>query len=360
MGDTIEDRYRVVRPIGVGGMGHVFLVDHIRLQKQLALKILSPEVLALDGGEAQKARFLLEARAASRLQHPGIVEVIDFGSTTSGLPFIVMEYLSGEDLAERLDRDGAMEWAPACALIVQVLEALEAAHAHGVVHRDIKPENCFLSRAVSGSETVKLVDFGIAKVLTEVSGAGPLTQRGELLGTPQYMSPEQALGRAIDERSDVYAVGILLYEVLSGTPPFDEGTPMEVLTHQITKPPPPLRERAPGRAIPEQALGVIAKALAKEPADRYESARAMIEALHDAAASASVSAAHSLADSVAEPLQSASVPTPILEAPPEPGRSHLPWVAAIALGVAAATGLAAWVLIGDSTSNDPATAAESR
>lgn len=342
VGDTIEERYRVVRPIGVGGMGHVFLVDHVRLQKQLALKVLSPEVLELEGGEAQKARFLREARAASRLQHPGIVEVIDFGSTKAGLPFIVMEYLSGEDLADRLDRTGPMTWPQAKGFIVQVLEALAVAHAHGVVHRDIKPENCFLSRSAAGTETVKLVDFGIAKVLTEVAGAGPLTQRGELLGTPQYMSPEQALGRAVDSRSDVYAVGVLLYELLSGAPPFDHGTPMEVLTNQITTPPPPLAERVPGLVLPPGAVELIDRALAKEPDDRYESAAAMIEALHRVDAPP---APGPVSEEVA-PISSSSGPAVAVPTPAPTQRTV--WVVVAAIGIAAVLGVAAWALLGAS------------
>jgi len=316
-------------------MGHVFLVEQVRLQKQLALKILSPEVLALTGGESQKARFLREARASSRLQHPGIVEVIDFGSTEGGLPFIVMEYLSGEDLAERLDRAGPMQWSDAKNLIVQVLEALEVAHEHGVVHRDIKPENCFLSRSGS-TETVKLVDFGIAKLLTEVGGAGPLTQRGELLGTPQYMSPEQALGRPVDNRSDVYAVGVLLYELLSGMPPFDDGTPMEVLTNQITTPPPPLAERA--LALPQGAAEVVATALAKEPGDRYPSVRAMIDAIERVGTT-----------KAPPPPEDETGPSSSFQAMPPTApqkSSSAVWVLVAVLGLAAIAGVAVWALSG--------------
>lgn len=283
VGDMIEGRYRIVRPIGVGGMGHVFLVDHVRLQKQLALKVLSPQVL-VENGEGQKARFLNEARAASRLQHPAIVEVTDFGETKSGLPFIVMEYLQGEELADRLFRGETMTWPEVRDVIVQVLDALAVAHAHGVVHRDIKPENCFISVAPdTGARTLKLLDFGIAKVLTETDGAVVVTQRGELLGTPQYMSPEQAIGKPVDNRSDIYAVGILLYELLAGTPPFDEGTPMEVLTKQITAPPPPLLERlAPEAGVPAAVHQIVSRALAKDPQDRFATVEAMAQALHDA------------------------------------------------------------------------------
>ena len=279
--DVIEDRYRIVRPIGVGGMGHVFLAHHVRLDKPVAIKVLSPEVLVHGDGMAQKRRFLIEGRAASRLEHPGIVDVTDFGTTESGLPFMAMEYLEGEDLSDRICRGDILSWEESLGLILEVLEALAAAHDQGVVHRDVKPENCFVAVSpTTGEAKLKLLDFGIAKVITDVDDTIPVTQRGELLGTPQYMSPEQALGEPVDVRSDIYAVGVLLYELTTGEPPFNQGTPMEVVAHQIKTPPPPLFERVyPDIGVPAGADAVLAKALAKDPADRYPDANAMADAL---------------------------------------------------------------------------------
>ncbi len=273
-------------------MGHVFLAEHTTLQKQVALKILSPQMAVL--GEDQAARFLREARAGSRLSHPGIVEINDFGTTESGLPFFAMELLEGEDLGYRLDRDEQLPWPLARELTLQILDALSAAHAKGVIHRDLKPENCFLTEDPSGAERLKLVDFGIAKLLSEPE-AKTLTQDGRILGTPHYMSPEQAVGKEIDARADVYACAIILFEMLTGRPPFNEGPAMAILSQHLTQPPPTLREVDSTLDIPERLEAIIAKGLAKEPEDRFASAEEFSAVLRAADDPGAVRPAHSWA-----------------------------------------------------------------
>lgn len=280
-GDVVAQRYRIERSLGAGGMGHVFLAEHTALQKLVALKILSPQVAVL--GDEQTARFLREARAGSRLSHPGIVEINDFGITESGLPFFVMEYLEGEDLGHRLDRDEQLPWPLARDLMLQILDALSVAHAKGVIHRDLKPENCFLTKGPNGEERLKLVDFGIAKLLSEVD-AKTLTQDGRILGTPHYMAPEQAIGKQIDVRADIYASTIILFELLTGRPPFNEGPAMAILSQHLTQPPPSLREVDSNIDVPEPLEAIIAKGLAKDPEERFASAdefSAALRAIHE-------------------------------------------------------------------------------
>ncbi len=265
-------------------MGHVFVAEHTALQKRVALKILAPQMVAL--GDEQSERFLREARAGSRLSHPGIVEINDFGTTDTGLPFFAMELLEGEDLGDRLDRDERLAWPVARDLTLQMLDALSAAHAEGVVHRDLKPENCFLTQDPSGAERLKLVDFGIAKLLSEPN-ATTLTADGRILGTPHYMAPEQAIGKDIDARADVYASTIILFEMLTGQPPFNEGSVMEILSQHLSQPPPSLREAGSPIDIPDQLEAIVAKGLAKAPEERFASVdefAAALRALTDEAA----------------------------------------------------------------------------
>ena len=270
-GDIVGERYEVVRSLGEGGMGRVFLAIHRTLNKEVALKVLDPQMAQ---SEEQASRFLREARAAAQLKHRNIVETTDFGSTAQGLPFFAMEYLDGEDLAQCLARRRKLPWDEAQALLGDILDGLEAAHAAGVVHRDLKPENCFLIKGQDeGRPRVKLVDFGIAKLLTEPE-AGRLTNDGRILGTPQYMSPEQAIGRQVDARSDLYACGVLLFEMLTGTLPFSKGSTMAILSRQITQAPPKLRERIDTLPHLEGFEAIVARALEKKADDRYPSAAA--------------------------------------------------------------------------------------
>jgi len=274
-------RYRVLRPLGSGGMAHVLLAEHTELGRRVALKILDP-MLAVRG-PALARRFVREARAASNIQHPNIVDIVDFGATDEGLPFFAMEYLEGEDLGELIEREGAQDWPATREIALQLCSALTAVHEHGLVHRDLKPANVFVTeRSSAGGPVLKLLDFGIAKSLDE-GETQSLTATGSILGTPQYMSPEQALERNVDVRSDVYSLGVLLFELLAGAPPFHDVGAMALAAHHITVAAPSLRERAPAPdAIPPAIIDLVAQMLAKSPDDRPRSIEAVADELRGA------------------------------------------------------------------------------
>ena len=266
VGALIDGRYQIDGVLGEGGMGTVYRVRHTALERALAMKVLRAD-LAQDGELA--ARFLQEAQATASIKHPGIVQITDFGRLPDGRPYFVMELLNGQTLAQALRVGGPLPSALGARVAVQVAEALGAAHDAGVIHRDLKPENIFLlGNPTHGQIETRVVDFGAAVVL----GKSRLTKKGIVFGTPHYMSPEQAAGRAIDHRVDVYALGIILYEMFTGRVPFEGDTYMGVLTQHMFAVPTP-----PSQLKPELAreLGVLEpitlRALEKEPAARYGS-----------------------------------------------------------------------------------------
>jgi eukaryotic-like serine/threonine-protein kinase len=215
-GSVIGRKYRLESLLGEGGMGSVWRAFNVQLEVPVAIKVLRADLAASELGE----RLRVEARAAAKLVHPSIVRVFDIGDTETGDPFIVMELLNGESLGDRLEREESLSPQVALQLLLPIAEALALAHSRGVVHRDLKPDNIFLA-AEGGGVQPKLLDFGIAKLITNLDGAPTLTQTGTLLGSPDYMSPEQAYGRAdIDQRSDVWAFCVVLYETLAGIAPF--------------------------------------------------------------------------------------------------------------------------------------------
>ena len=274
VGEVIADRYRIERLLGRGGMGVVYLAQHVVLEKRVAIKLL-PTRLARTPELFE--RFLQEAKAASRIGHENVVDVIDFGATPDYAPFFVMEYLDGRDLADALRQDGPFPWERACAVGRQVCDGLEAAHAHKIAHRDLKPANVFLVERGGRPDLVKVLDFGVAKVLDGAEER--LTRAGTVLGTPAYMAPEQAREDAADHRVDVYALGCILYELLTGTIPFDAPTAMGIFSKHLFDPPEPLRVRAPARGIPAPVEEVVLRAMAKEPGERFPTMAEMSRAL---------------------------------------------------------------------------------
>lgn len=261
---VLNDRYRLLEPIGDGGMGRVFAAEHVTLGKRVAIKVLREEQ---SREQANVERFLQEAQAASMIDHPNVVDITDFGQTPQGSVFFVMEFLEGEELAVLMHREHRVDWPRVQRIAVQVARGLHAAHQAGVIHRDMKPANIFLSRIADGSEQVKLLDFGIAKLRRQ--GKRPLTGQGSVFGTARYMSPEQAEGREVDLRADVYALGVILYELLTGVPPFEGDNFMQVAQRHISDPVTPPRELAPEACIPEAVNDLVMKALEKDPAKRY-------------------------------------------------------------------------------------------
>jgi len=263
--DVLSGRYRLGAPLGSGGTGQVYAAEHLRTGRPCAIKFLSDDAAA-DPDAVE--RFSREARILGGLQHRSIVSILDFSEAEDGRPYLVMEQLEGEDLAARLDRVGALPWHTICQLFRQLCGALREAHSHGVLHRDVKPSNIFLTRDPEGTERAVLLDFGLAKkhALDEPT----LTRTGTIMGTPAYMSPEQARGRPVDERTDVYSLAAVLYQMLSGKAPFWGSTFTEVLAQVLADPPARLapRQRDP---LPAHLDAVIQVAMAKEPGMRHGS-----------------------------------------------------------------------------------------
>ena len=273
---VIADRYRLLALLGEGGMGAVYKAEHIRMGKALALKILRPD-FARDEGAVE--RFRAEAQIVSRLSHPHTIAVFDFGEIEDGSGFyLAMEYVPGKDLAALLREGGRLSEARVARIGAQILGSLAEAHDAGIVHRDIKPGNVMLMPTRSGEDFVKVLDFGIAKLRDDGAAAAiTTTTAGAIVGTPNYLAPEQARGEAIDGRSDLYAVGCLLYELASGRPPFQAPTAMAVVSAHLQQQPPPLTETAPG--VSRRLAEVIHRALAKKPGDRFATADEMGDAL---------------------------------------------------------------------------------
>jgi serine/threonine-protein kinase len=272
-GDIIADRYRVVAPIGRGAMGTVYRAEHVQISKVVAIKLLHPE---LQQNPENVARFHREAESASRLNHPNTVHVFDFGRTKSGSLYLVMEYVDGEDLAKVLEKDGPMPFGRVAYLCAQVAGSVEDAHAAGIVHRDLKPENIVIAEGRDG-ETAKVLDFGLAK-LFEGTVEAQVTSAGTIVGTPYYMSPEQIQGQDLDGRSDVYAIGAIMYECVVGKPPFEAPNPVGVLSKHLSEEPLRPSARSP-LSVPTEADAIILRCLEKDPDSRYQTAEEIRQAL---------------------------------------------------------------------------------
>ncbi len=268
IGTTLDGRYRILRAIGEGGMGVVYEAEHVLIEKRVAIKVLResftrrPDVVE---------RFRQEAKSASRIGHPNIVDVSDFGETPARSSYIVMEMLHGEDLADVLSRECALAPARATMIVYQVGKALGAAHRKNIIHRDLKPENIYLIEREGQQDFVKVVDFGVAKMSDiETLGGRKLTRTGMIFGTPEYMSPEHAGGKSLDHRVDIYALGIILYELLTGRVPFEGDNFMEVLSKHGHDTVPDLRSVNPGTRVSPELSRVVARALEKDPGRRYQ------------------------------------------------------------------------------------------
>ena len=283
VGRTLPGGYRVTHMVGVGGMGRVYCAEQVALGRTVAVKVVHPH---LAGDELAAARFLNEARTASRLSHPNSVAIFDFGRTEQGQPYIVMEYLRGRDLARVAHDEGPLTMQRVTGVLRQTLAALEEAHAMGIVHRDLKPDNIVLEPLRSGLDFVKVVDFGLAKILEDTpappGGRGALTRPGLVCGTPEYMSPEQGRGDALDGRADLYSLGIVLFELLTGQMPFSGDTATKTLLMQLSDPAPDPRNVAPDRGIPEAYAALTLRALSKAREDRFQTAREFADALEQA------------------------------------------------------------------------------
>ena len=279
-GTLLDGRYEILRPLGTGGMGTVYLARHRQMDRLSAVKVLHP---SLAGDREALDRFAHEARNASRISHPNVCAVYDFGNTPGGGGYLAMEFVEGRTLGAVLREQGALLPYRTASLVGDIAAGLDAAHRLGIVHRDLKPDNIMVLTA-HGRETVKLVDFGIAKAL-----AGDLqrevTAPGVVVGTPDYMAPEQFAGDPSDQRGDLYSLAVIAFRMLTGALPFAGATARETLTARLTSPPRSLEDAAPDRPLPVELQGVMDRALARRPEDRFPSAVAFAAAF-DAALSA--------------------------------------------------------------------------
>ena len=278
IGRDIAGQFKILEKIGSGGMGAVYKAEQPEMRRFVAVKILHPRYLSRPD---LVSRFRREARAMSHLSHPNTARVFLYGQLDDGACYFVMEYLAGKNLAQTVRAEGPMDVTRAVNIMVQVCGALEEAHKQGIVHRDLKPENVFLTTQGGISDYPKVLDFGLAKVTEREMRPGSLilTQEGMVFGTPEFMSPEQARGEKLDGRSDIYSLGIIMYELLTGKLPFDANQPMEFIQKHIKEPPLPLSKRAPNREWPPGLWEVLEKSLAKKVDQRFATANEFAGAL---------------------------------------------------------------------------------
>ncbi|MEM9462652.1 MAG: protein kinase [Myxococcota bacterium] len=312
-GATLAGRYSIRELIGEGGMGDVYLATHLAIDKKVAIKVLAPEQMRRP---RTVIRFLQEAKAASRIRHENVVDINDYGES-DGCAFFVMEYLEGEDLSALVKREGRQPWARIKPIAIQLLKALGAAHDAGIVHRDIKPHNCFITPRSDRRDFVKVIDFGIAKF--DEGSDEQLTQTGAIMGTAEYMSPEQGMGAELDGRTDLYSVGVILYRLLTGAVPYKGNNPMAILYQHIHAQRIPPSEACPEAQIGPRLDALVLKALAKDRDDRFASAAEFIAAI--------------------EAVDEEPPPPPVVAPPSRRWSPRTPWiaggaVAALALVVA--------------------------
>src|SRR6185437_6534549 len=277
VGSVVADRYHVIAKLGEGGMGQVYLAEHVKMGRKSALKVMRPSLVKdVDA----ITRFNREAANASRISHPNVAAVYDFGETPDGLIYLAMELVDGRPLSALLAEKHCLTPARAAEIVRQTADALAAAHDLGIVHRDLKPDNIMLARGRDGADLVKVVDFGIAKVAD--SDAQKVTKTGSIIGTPEYMSPEQLAGDPLDARSDVYALGLVAFAMLTGTLPFPSNSAQEALIMRLTERPRTLAMAQPGAPWPAAVQTALDGALERDAARRYQSAvdfaRALVHA----------------------------------------------------------------------------------
>ena len=323
IGSVLADRYHILKRIGEGGMGRVYLGEHVKMNRQCAIKVMSP---ALVNDAESASRFAREASNAARIIHPNVAAVFDYGES-DGLVYLVMEFVDGEPLSRLLAREAPFGLERAVDLSRQIADGLGAAHELGIVHRDLKPDNILVSRSRSGREVVKVVDFGIAKAMQEGAGEA-LTRTGLVIGTPEFMSPEQLLGDPIDARSDLYALGCIMHLMLTAAPAFDAPTREQMIKRRLSENPPHAQALDPG--IPDAIDRVISRLLARTPDDRYSSAAEVREALsgpHTRRLSGDGTVIPRVETPRSAPTVTFSAATPAKEAPRRTPSTVTPWAA---------------------------------
>ncbi len=313
VGSVLGGKYQVLSEIGAGSMGTVFLAEHIRLKKRVALKVLHAD---LQVNEESLQRLQREGIAAGKFSHPSAIQIFDFDKAEeNGVFYLAMEFVDGKTLGQRIRDEGPLSVDETVELGYQLLSVLAEAHEQGIIHRDLKPENLMVSESAGGEHPLKVLDFGLSKLVHIPSQMAMQTQTGRILGTPLYMSPEQCGGGAVDHRSDLYAVGLILYESLAGHPPFGGENIGEILYKHTTQPPPSLVEACAGKKLPEDLVRIIERSLEKNPDDRFSSATDMLQSLRslrrDVFAAPSAQATQAL-DSAAVPGKARSRTAPLV------------------------------------------------
>jgi serine/threonine-protein kinase len=275
-GSVIGNRYLILEVIGSGGMGQVYKAQDVRLQRLAAVKVLHAH---LAGDAAAVARVMREAANGSRIRNPHVVDISDYGETDQGVPYLAMEFIPGESLRSLIEREGPLEPRRAGGLLRQIAGGLDAAHRLGIIHRDLKPDNLLIYRGEDDSELVKIVDFGISRAVQDERQQ--LTRTGFITGTCEFMSPEQVAGRTLDTRSDIYALGLVGFLMLTGSLPFAGATPELAMMARLQESPRRLDQAAPSIRWPQRLQDAMERVLALEPAGRFESASAFARAVQD-------------------------------------------------------------------------------
>jgi hypothetical protein len=269
VGQVVADRYHIIRKLGEGGMGAVYLGEHVKMGRKSAIKVMNP---AMAGDPDAISRFNREAANASRISHPNVCQIYDFGETPDGTIYLAMEFIEGVSLTAIIEREGALPAARAAKILKQAADALASAHELGIVHRDLKPDNIMVVHGRDGADVVKVVDFGIAKAVAGDETGQKVTKTGLVVGTPEYMSPEQLSGDKLDGRSDIYSLGLVFYRMLTGVLPFQADSAQETMVKRLTDDPMPLAVARPDISFPPELQRVLDKALARLPTERYASA----------------------------------------------------------------------------------------
>lgn len=342
LGSVVQGRYRIDRLLARGGMGAIYLAEQVPLGRAVALKVLVPSVMRADNDGELRRRFLREAETCAKLRHPNTVVVFDYGTLPlaggegEGL-FIAMEYVAGRTLGQALREDGPFDAERVTRVAVQVARSLREAHAAGIVHRDLKPGNVMLTPGSDDeSETVKVLDFGVAKVLGEASDG--LTVAGSFVGSPRYASPEQIQELDVDGRSDLYSLGVVMYELLSGAPPFQANDTIRMLMAHVRDAPPPLRDRVEG--VPAELAALVHALLEKDPARRPADADAVIQALRGAATGKQAAVADRAAPDAPGPISLENPTWSAATKPANQGRARrAAWPLAL-VGIGAVAGVA--------------------
>ena len=350
IGHVLADRYHILKRIGEGGMGRVYLGEHVKMNRQCAIKVMS-QTLVNDAESA--ARFAREASNAARIIHPNVAAVFDYGES-EGVIYLVMEFVDGEPLARILKREAPLGLERAIDIASQIADGLGAAHELGIVHRDLKPDNILVARTRAGREVAKVVDFGIAKAIQESEGEG-LTRTGHVIGTPEFMSPEQLLGDPIDARSDLYALGCILHLMLTAAPPLFAPTREQMIKRRLAEEAPTVDEL--NAAMPESIVNIVARLLTRSPNDRYSSAaevRAALAGTHiprNVVAAIRVSRPTPRSAPTVAFLQATQATTEVTTIPPSRPTRRLPMVMAAVAALAAAA--AAVGILSMSYGSDP-------